>query len=213
MIKEKRCTKCKEEKSLDGFHKNKATKDGLQYICKICDKNKMKKYKSTHKKETKEYYGKYYQNKKEETKEYFRKYRKAHKKQIKENNKKYYKKNRDQILNRSSKLHLIYQESLVFVLRKRWIAANYRCNNAQSTNYEKYGAKGIKNLFTFQEYFDHITLDLGYDSVESLRGMDVHRIDNDGNYEIGNIQLLSDANHKEVHVQMRRTDRDEIIVL
>jgi hypothetical protein len=30
------CTKCKIEKDLDGFHKHKASKDGLRTICKKC---------------------------------------------------------------------------------------------------------------------------------------------------------------------------------
>ena len=30
------CSKCKEEKSLDGFYKDKSTKDGYNYKCKDC---------------------------------------------------------------------------------------------------------------------------------------------------------------------------------
>ena len=33
---QKNCTKCKVEKPLDFFHKNKNAKDGLAHICKIC---------------------------------------------------------------------------------------------------------------------------------------------------------------------------------
>ena len=36
MIKEKRCSTCKLSKSLDNFHKDKNTKDGLAYRCKEC---------------------------------------------------------------------------------------------------------------------------------------------------------------------------------
>ena len=32
----KKCSKCKEVKSLDSFHENKAKKDGLRYQCKDC---------------------------------------------------------------------------------------------------------------------------------------------------------------------------------
>ena len=34
----KKCTKCKIEKKLSEFHKNKNTKDGLQFCCKVCRK-------------------------------------------------------------------------------------------------------------------------------------------------------------------------------
>lgn len=34
----KRCTKCKEEKPLDEFNKHAAHKDGLQYVCRTCEK-------------------------------------------------------------------------------------------------------------------------------------------------------------------------------
>ena len=42
------CTKCKQSKSLDSFHKNSRFKDGLQYQCKPC---KSKSYKSPEAKE------------------------------------------------------------------------------------------------------------------------------------------------------------------
>ena len=34
----KKCTKCKEEKSLELFNRNRKNKDGLSYICKECNK-------------------------------------------------------------------------------------------------------------------------------------------------------------------------------
>lgn len=59
-----------------------------------------------------------------------------------------------------------------------------------------YLAKGIKNKFISAEHL------IGY-VVEVLkvdpRGLVCHRIDNDGHYEEGNIQFLTDAEHREVH--------------
>ena len=40
----KRCTKCKEEKALEFFNKNKGKKDGLQTMCKDCSRSRSKKY-------------------------------------------------------------------------------------------------------------------------------------------------------------------------
>ena len=34
----KKCSRCKTEKSTDGFAKNKAKKDGLQTVCRVCVK-------------------------------------------------------------------------------------------------------------------------------------------------------------------------------
>lgn len=46
MIKKtfKQCTKCKVNKPLNEFYKNKANNDGLSYLCKECKKAYMNKY-------------------------------------------------------------------------------------------------------------------------------------------------------------------------
>ena len=38
----KRCTKCNQEKPLDEFNKNAARKDGLQAVCRVCDRARQK---------------------------------------------------------------------------------------------------------------------------------------------------------------------------
>ena len=40
----KKCTICKEEKSLDEFNKSKRTNDGLNNICRVCSNTKSKEY-------------------------------------------------------------------------------------------------------------------------------------------------------------------------
>lgn len=40
----KRCSCCKESKSFLDFYKNRRTKDGLSWVCKLCDKENHKKY-------------------------------------------------------------------------------------------------------------------------------------------------------------------------
>lgn len=40
----KTCTKCKNEKEKEEFNKNKTKKDGYQNICKICSREKSKKF-------------------------------------------------------------------------------------------------------------------------------------------------------------------------
>ena len=38
------CTKCKEQKPLEAFRKQRSTKDGLKYHCKECDNKTAKSY-------------------------------------------------------------------------------------------------------------------------------------------------------------------------
>ncbi len=40
----KKCTKCKSDKELSEFNKNKTRKDGLNNICRICSGNKSREY-------------------------------------------------------------------------------------------------------------------------------------------------------------------------
>ena len=75
------CTKCKEEKKLTEFDKDKDKKDGLTYRCKSC----RKKYRQANK----EYFKEYYQANKEKVKEY----RQANKERVKE----YYQANKERI--------------------------------------------------------------------------------------------------------------------
>lgn len=49
-MKTKVCSKCKVEKTIDCFTKNKTNKDGLQYACKVCDNIYYKKWYSKNKK-------------------------------------------------------------------------------------------------------------------------------------------------------------------
>ena len=71
----KQCTKCKEWKELDEFHKNKNAKDGHRNECKEC---------------VKEYQKKYRKNSPDKIKETGKQYRRKNKEKILENGKKYY---------------------------------------------------------------------------------------------------------------------------
>lgn len=60
--------------------------------------------------------------------------------------------------------------------------AKQRCNNPNATSYKNYGARGIKFLYsTFNEFIS----DVG-ERPSKLHTLD--RIDNNGNYEIGNVK-------------------------
>ena len=115
----KTCSKCKIEKPLSEFSKNKSKKDGLQDRCKECcafyeqqNKDKRREYFSLYhqqnKDKIKEQQALYYQQNKDERKEYQTLYNKQNKEQIKEQKdlyreqnkhkiKEYYQQNKDKI--------------------------------------------------------------------------------------------------------------------
>jgi len=108
----KKCAKCKTEKSIDEFGKNKATKDGYTARCLVCKRLANARWDRKHKEERKEYRKKYYlRNKeelcknnreyrfqrKEEIREYKKKYRLQHKEEIRDYQKQYRKENKDKI--------------------------------------------------------------------------------------------------------------------
>ena len=96
----KKCTKCKIQKELTEFYKNKDAKDGLIGDCKSCrkeyDKERYKANKERIKEQVKEHYQankerkkEYYQANKERKKEYRKEYYEANKERIKEFYKEY----------------------------------------------------------------------------------------------------------------------------
>lgn len=65
-----------------------------------------------------------------------------------------------------------------------------RCNNPKSKAYKNYGGRGIKVKFlSFDDFYNYIVNELKADP----RGLSIDRIDNDGNYERGNIRFVNQA--------------------
>ena len=67
----------------------------------------------------------------------------------------------------------------------RYMNMIQRCTNENSRAWDNYGGRGIRNMFSsFEEYFEHVS------SLEDylVDGFTLDRIDNDGNYEIGNLK-------------------------
>jgi len=83
----KKCTRCKIEKSFDEFSKDKNKKDGLQYKCKLCNREYAKKYYVNNKENLLDYRSNYRNN----NKEYFSKYRENNKEKIKKKTREYLK--------------------------------------------------------------------------------------------------------------------------
>ena len=91
----KKCTKCKEEKDVKNFPKDKKSKDGLNYWCKGCTKE----YRENNKDRIKEYR----ENNKDKILKLNKKYRENNKYRLKEKRKEYRENNKDRILERNKK--------------------------------------------------------------------------------------------------------------
>jgi len=112
IILTKVCSKCKEEKPLNEFNKDKHKVDGLTSSCKICNKISSKKYKLENRDIVRESAAIYYREHKEEhyksqlkwnienavyLKEYMKKYGEDNKAKIKEQRKKYREENKEKM--------------------------------------------------------------------------------------------------------------------
>lgn len=73
-------------------------------------------------------------------------------------------------------------------------AIRKRCTNPNQMGYKYYGGRGIKCLFTSRELYDWIIT-----NKIDPKGLEIHRIDNDGNYTLDNIVFLSRNMHIKAH--------------
>lgn len=81
-----------------------------------------------------------------------------------------------------------------------WHSMRGRCNTPSVTFYRHYGGRGISVCPRWMESFENFITDVG---LPPGKGYDLDRIDNDGNYEPGNIRWIS---HKK-NTQNTRTNR------
>ncbi len=73
-------------------------------------------------------------------------------------------------------------------LYRLWLRIRRRCHNSETHNYRWYGARGIEVWVGWRydagAFIDYVEKNLGI----RPEGMSLDRIDNDGNYEPGNIR-------------------------
>ena len=115
----------------------------------------------------------YYQGCKQKRQEYQSQYRQEHRKKIRQNDKK--RKDTKTIRGRAY--------SVISNIRNR-------CYNVNHRPYQSYGARGIRLCFTVVELLQWL-------NVKSINpvGLECHRIDNNGNYTLDNIEFLTSAEH------------------
>jgi hypothetical protein len=96
------CNKCKKEKAIKKFHKDKSKKDGFRDKCKNCCIKITKQWHNKNLKKVKNYQIEYWILNKEKLTNQAKKYRRLHKKEIFILNKNYYNKNKIEILKRNN---------------------------------------------------------------------------------------------------------------
>ena len=145
------------------------------------------------------YFAKYYQKNKEKLCEYRRNYYRENKRKEQEYAKEYRRKNREEARK--------YQKEYSKTLRGyaahlvHWIKS--RCTDKRHQSYKNYGAHGIKCLFTSQELYNWLVAN----SIDP-RGLCIHRIDNNGDYTLGNIKFLGRSEHAILHNAQRRNNEN-----
>lgn len=93
---------------------------------------------------------------------------------------------------RYKKYQRMYRSTLLWRLRQVYANLKYRCNNPDNPGFKNYGKRGIKNKFnSFDGFRDYIISALRYDTYEKIKGLEIDRIDNNGNYEKGNIRFVT----------------------
>jgi len=165
----KKCSRCKKEKLLDNFHKDKSKNLGVASNCKVCKKDYQKEY---------------YDNNKKELVEYQKKYIKANKSKIADRTKKYREANREKI----SKQKMEYKRSKlasdpVYKLSeniRRAIAHSFTNGGYKKTSrtYEILGC----SFKTFLEHLNNNSYRFSYE---------------DDGFDIDHIIPISSANSKE----------------
>ena len=69
---------------------------------------------------------------------------------------------------------------------KTWNSVHHRCNDKTHSNYKRYGAVGIKNLMSANDFKTLWFRDKAY----NMKRPSIDRIDTSGNYELSNCRYL-----------------------
>lgn len=94
-------------------------------------------------------------------------------------------------------------------LRNIFCHIENQCNHPEHRGYTFFGGRGIKCLFTFEEFYEHVTVDLGVTDIEQIEGLGISRIDKLGHFAKGNIQFAT-PRQLSMGTQKRRTYQGKV---
>ncbi|KKN60013.1 hypothetical protein LCGC14_0536000, partial [marine sediment metagenome] len=177
----KYCPKCGTDLSVDEFSKDQSTGDGLQAQCKRCRIQYRKEYHANNqdkiRQQTKEYYRANREKLSQRVKEYRGtvKGRETHRRAMK----KY------QATDRGREVRRQYMKEYVATLKgclgEMFNNMKRRCDDPGHRSYKYYSGRGIRVKFeSVDEFGNHVIDDLGITSMEQIKGLQIHRKDNDG---------------------------------
>ena len=128
--------------------------------------------------------------------EYFSFYKKKDPEKRKKQRREYYQKNKEKYRESARR----YQKTLRGYITALVSRIKDRCTNPNHLGYKYYGGRKIRCYFTSTKLYNWVVAK-GIDP----RGLDIHRIDNDKNYTLGNIEFLTRKEHARLH----RLERSE----
>ena len=170
----KTCSKCKREKPLTQFSKDKSKKDGHKYVCKLCAKVRDKAYREANREKLKARKKAYRESNPEKIKAYreanreeMKAYREANREKLKALSKAYYEANREKISARQK----VYKQSPRGKFFRVKTSAKVR---------------GIEFLLTEEQGIEMIKKPCTYCGKPKSSGID--RIDSNGVYTIENCE-------------------------
>lgn len=171
MVANKTCITCGEQKpaTTEYFYKQPGVKNGLRGQCNNCMKIAAVQWQQTEvgKQYRKQYSEQYRRKNKAARKQYTPS--EKYKTMDKQYGKKYY-------ATVNGHLHRVFN------------AMKSRCTNPNITNYHRYGGRGVKVCFdSATEFIDYVINTLQINP----KGLQIDRIDNNGNYEKGNIRFVT----------------------
>ena len=126
---------------------------------------------------------------------YSQQYRCKNRKKIQHSRRKSYKQNPSKEILRNNQ----YKRTLKGYVVNLISSIKYRCCNPDCFAYKYYGSCGIKLRFTCVELLQW----LGENQIEP-RGLEIHRIDNNKDYTLSNIEFLTKKEHTIIHHTQRR---------
>ena len=115
------CSKCKIEKPLSEFHKDKSKSDGLVIKCKQCSAEYARVYYKINKDKIRKREYKYRESHKSERREYWSKYRELHKEEIQEKTKKY---NKSKARKKNSQKYYNTHKKEVYARNREYLKAH-----------------------------------------------------------------------------------------
>lgn len=212
-MKKKWCTKCHREypATREYFYSEKRAPNGLRSECKVCTREHNRTYHQQHKKQIRKQQKKYSQS--DKGKAANKKYQQSDKGKIARNkaNQKYQKSEEGKAAKQEyqqsdegraihKKANQKYYNTIKGYLGNIYSSMNQRCNNPKDPGYKYYGGRGIELRFTVDDFRKHALEVL---AGRDPHGLDIHRTDNDGHYEIGNIEFLTPAKHRAKHKERK----------